>query len=183
MGSEGTADMYEQDGVLVVEVGLSGVRFEDVSVRVHGAHLVVAARRTQKSGERRYHLRGRRAPQEFLQEVMLPPHACPDQATATYAHGLLRVCVPLGAESCGTPIEVEHLLHAYATKEEGPAGAGKDKGGVLPVPGSGVSRRCALCNKWMDGDGDAAPAPDAPATRIRYDLCPTCVPAVRRRDD
>ncbi|HEX5066817.1 MAG TPA: hypothetical protein VFY49_11935, partial [Myxococcota bacterium] len=77
-----------------------------------------------------------------------------------------------------TAIEVEHLLHAHATKGEGPAGAGKDKGGVLPVPGSGVLRRCALCNKWIDG----APAPDAPATRIRYDLCADCVPLVPTRD-
>jgi hypothetical protein len=185
--------MFEEDGVLVVEVALAGVRFEDVSVRVHGTHLVVSALRPHPSGARRYHLRGRRAPQQLVQEVMLPPHACPDQATATYAHGLLRVCIPLGAEEpiFATPIAVEHRVRAQGMGKGSPAGAGTDKGGVRPVPGSGFPlqstpvatvRRCALCNAWMDGPAGDEPPADWVATRIRYGLCEACQPVGRERD-
>lgn len=203
MGTDWTVDMFEQDGALVIEAGLSGVRFEDVSVMVQGSHLVISARHSQEDGVRRYHLRGRRVPREFVHEVMLPPCVRPDLATATYLQGLLRVCIPLGADGAnsGRPIPLKDLTAAcgadetdareygFAGEMDGsPAGAGAVLGGSASVLGSGVRptplaaavRRCALCDAWMDGAAHSAPPP--PDVRIRYGLCAACQPAVRTRD-
>jgi HSP20 family molecular chaperone IbpA len=203
VGTDWTVDMFEQDGALVIEVGLSGVRFEDVSVMVQGSHLVISARHSQEDGVRRYHLRGRRVPREFVHEVMLPPCVRPDLATATYLQGLLRVCIPLGSDgmSSGRPIPLKDLTAVSAAEEaegrdygfagemEGsPAGAEAVLGGAASVPGSGVRatplaaavRRCALCDAWMDGAAHGAPPP--PDVRIQPGLCPACQPAERKRD-
>jgi hypothetical protein len=186
--------MYEQDGVLVIEVGLSGVRFEDVSVRVQGAHLVIAARRPQEDGERRYHVRGRRVPRESVYEVILPPNVCPDQATATYVHGLLRVCIPLGAEesSSGTPIPIKELEDVRARGRRGVRagrgsqgeerpGRGRQRssvtGSISQTRRAGASR---ICDAWMDRAAVGEPL-RAAAPAHRYDLCEACVPIDRKR--
>ena len=194
MGSDWTVDMFEQEGSLVVEAALSGVRFEDVSVMVRDSHLVISARRAQEQGARRYHLRGRRIPSEFSHEVMLPPNAQLDLATASYVQGLLRICIPLGsyAASSGRPIPVKDPTAVRAVEKrersqsrplgEGkgsPAGAGSGKGGAAPVPGSGLPsprqspsvRRCALCNVPME------PVPKGErlsSDARRYGLCAAC---------
>jgi HSP20 family molecular chaperone IbpA len=191
MGADWTIDMFEQEGSLVVEAGLSGVRFEDVSVMLRDSHLVISARRPPESGVRRYHLRGRRTPREFSREVMLPPNARADLATASYAHGLLRICIPLGrdAASSGRPIPVKDLTAAVAARrresrleqdgEGSPAGAGKAKGGPAPDPGSGLPsqphavsvRRCALCNAPMEAAAESGPLS---SDSRRFGLCAAC---------
>jgi len=89
-------DVFEHEGTLVVEVGLPGVRREDIFVKAEGAQLLIWARRPEEEeGHRRYRIRGRRLLREYNHDLMLPPEASPEQATATYLRGLLRVRIPL----------------------------------------------------------------------------------------
>ena len=189
MSADWTVDIFEQEGSLVVEAGLSGVRFEDVSVMLRDSHLVISACRPPESGVRRYHLRGRRTPRQFSRDVMLPPNARADLATASYAHGLLRICIPLGSDdaSPGRPIPVKDLTAAGTARRRestlerdgdgSPAGAGMAKGGPAPDPGSGLPslphavsvRRCARCDAPME------PAAEGRSSDSRrFGLCAAC---------
>jgi hypothetical protein len=173
-------DMYERGEDLVVEVGLPGMRFEDVSVLAHGSRLVISAHAPEERGVRRYHLRGSRVRSDFTREVTLPENARMDLASATYSHGLLRVCIPLGPDDTKLGRLIP-LRDATEQRDAGgsPGGAGVVNGGSASVPDPGVpaadaplARRCAWCGEWMDEVAASGPLP--PATRFRYGLCDDC---------
>lgn len=175
MATDWAVDMYERDEELVVEVGLPGMRMQDVSVMADGSRLVISARRPDEPGARHYHLRGSRVRREFTQEVTLPARARLELARASYEHGLLCVCIPLGSkdESTRRPIP-------WRNDGGSPGGAGVVNGGVASVPDPGfvakanalLARRCALCGDWIDDV--AAHGPPSPETRFRYGLCDAC---------
>ena len=175
MATDWAVDMYERDEELVVEVGLPGMRMQEISVMADGARLVISARRSDEDGARRYHLRGSRIRREFTHDVTLPERARLELAFASYEQGLLRVCIPLGAKD-------EPKRRPIPLREVGgsPGGAGVVNGGVASVPDPGfaakanalLARRCALCGEWLDDV--AAHGPPSPATRFRYALCDDC---------
>lgn len=100
-------DVFEEEGALVVEVGLPGVRREDIFVKAEGTQLLIWARRPDEGGPRRYRIRGRRLASEYSHDLMLPPEASPERATATYLRGLLRVRIPLEEEPDAPSREIE----------------------------------------------------------------------------
>jgi hypothetical protein len=180
MAGDWAVDMYERGEDLVVEVGLPGMRFADVSVMARGSQLVISAHSPEERAERRYHLRGSRVRRDFTHEVTLPEQARMDLASATYAHGLLRVCIPLGPDD--TKMGRLIPLRDTTIREGGgsPGGAGVVNGGSASVPDPGfpasadapLARRCAWCGVWMDEVAATGPLPRA--TRFRYGLCDDC---------
>jgi hypothetical protein len=136
---------------------------------------MITARRPEERGARRYHLRGSRIQREFAHDVTLPERARIELASASYEHGLLRVCIPLGAkdESKRRPIPLRDVGGS-------PGGAGAVNGGVASVldpglpakPEAPLARRCALCGEWLDDV--AVSGPPSPATRFSYGLCDAC---------
>lgn len=200
MGTDFGVDVFEQEGVFYVEVGLPGVKLEEVSVKAQGSRLVVSARRVEEDGVRGCPQRGRRAPRSFAHDVTLPREARLDLATATYDQGLLRVCIPLDSDDVKPerPIPVEDLSARSAetsgrSKRElpdvvggNPAGAGAGIGGPALVPGSGLPappdaappRRCAWCGDWMDAGAAEGPLPAQ--IPVSYGLCPACPPGWQR---
>lgn len=195
VGTDFGVDVFEQDGVFYVEVGLPGVRLEEVSVKAQGSRLVVSARRVEEDGVREP---ARRLLRSFAHDVTLPREARLDLASATYDQGLLRVCIPLDADDVKPerPIPVEDLSARSAAASGGskralpegvggnPAGAGAGIGGPALVPGSGFPapsdaappRRCAWCGTGID----VAEAPLPTLTPVSYGLCPACPPGWQR---
>jgi HSP20 family molecular chaperone IbpA len=179
MATDWAVDLFEQDGELVVEVGLPGVRSEDISVMGHGSQLLISARRPHERGLRRYHLRGSRIPRQFSHEVTLPEQARMELAHASYVQGLLRVRIPLGPDDT-KPSRAIPVSDAATLMGGSPGGAVEVEGGDSTVPAPGVPRasdaalprRCAACGEWMDGAAASGPPP--PATRFRYALCDSC---------
>lgn len=106
LGDDSAVDVFEQEGALVVEVGLPGVRQEDICVKAEGCQLLIGARRPDEDGPRRYRIRGRRLLREYNHDLMLPPEAATEHATATYLRGLLRVRIPLAA---GRPAPIREI--------------------------------------------------------------------------
>ena len=91
-------DVFEEEDALYVEVGLPGVLLDDVTVQAEGCQLVIFASRAEDFARRRYRVRGRALPRSFLHDLVLPPEARVDLATAIFRHGLLQVRIPLDAE-------------------------------------------------------------------------------------
>lgn len=93
-------DVFEEEGLLVVEMALPGVRVEDLSINACGSRLLIWARRPGEGGERRYRVRGTRLPPCTSEEVALPPEARVADATALLKHGVLQVRIPLSGGTC-----------------------------------------------------------------------------------
>lgn len=94
-----TVDVFEEQGLLVVEMALPGVCLEDLSINACGSRLLIWARRP-RGGERRYRVRGTRLPPCISEEVALPPEARVADATALLKHGVLQVRIPLSGGTC-----------------------------------------------------------------------------------
>lgn len=107
MGNDSAVDVFEQEGALVVEVGLPGVRQEDICVKAEGSQLLIWARRPDEDGPRRYRIRGRRLLREYNHDLMLPPEAATEHATATFLRGLLRVRIPLSGARPAPVCQIE----------------------------------------------------------------------------
>jgi HSP20 family protein len=96
--SWGATDIYEQDGKLIYETEMPGVRKEDVSVRMQDGRLIITGevKRTEEIEEEDYYYTGRHYGR--VQRVFaLPEEAVedPKRIEARLENGVLRVVVPL----------------------------------------------------------------------------------------
>ena len=91
-------DVAEYDDEFVVTVDLPGFDREEIDVRADGDRLTIAAERDaeREDADRRY-LRRERRHESVTRTIELPATATPEDATATYRHGVLTVTVPLDA--------------------------------------------------------------------------------------
>ncbi len=107
----GATDIYEQNGNLVFETELPGVRREDVHVRVQGHRLLISGevKRSEEVNEENYFHMGRTYGQ-FQRSFLLPEEAVTDlkKIQAQFKDGVLRVTVPLKQSLKGPePIEIQ----------------------------------------------------------------------------
>ena len=179
MAGDWAVDMYERGEDLVVEVGLPGMRFEDVSVMALGSRLVISAHAQDERGVRRYHLRGSRVRRDFTHEVTLPAQARLELASATYAHGLLRVGIPLGPDDTKTGRLIPRHDAAALRDGGGSRRCGGWSMGAAPSPTRAFRRRPT--QRWrgaapggrVDGEvGGQRPLPST--TRFSYGPCDAC---------
>lgn len=89
------ADVYEQDGSLVFELELAGLRQDVIDLRVDGDELVVEGERTLDRGEPDEHFhRVERTYGTFARRFHLPSTVDRQRIAATYRNGVLRVELP-----------------------------------------------------------------------------------------
>ena len=89
------ADVFETSETYVIEVELPGLGLEDVEIHAHGDELVVRGERRPSPGGRPeafHRLERRYGP--FARGFRFGDEVEPDQITAEFADGLLRLVVP-----------------------------------------------------------------------------------------
>ncbi len=90
---EPPTDVYENDEGLVVLVEIAGVQEEDFRIVVSERQLIIEGVRLDPEPKRTYHqMEVYYGP--FRTEVLLPWSAAPEEVTATYEDGLLRILFP-----------------------------------------------------------------------------------------
>jgi len=100
-------EMYEEQGKLVVEAELPGMRKEDVQVQIEADAVVI-------SGERRHESRQNQAGRylsersygAFHRAIRLPDGADAETANATFREGILRIEMPLNQRPRGRRLEI-----------------------------------------------------------------------------
>lgn len=102
-----TADMYEQDGALIVKAELPGVKQEDVSVTIDAGMLRIAGeRREEKEVKEAKYYATERFTGAFHRTIALPNGVDPAAITAEFNDGVLEVRAPLPAEGKAEPVQV-----------------------------------------------------------------------------
>ena len=89
-------DIAEQDGKMVVNVDLPGMKPEDVKLEVTRESLVISGERKQEREEKGegFH-RSERHYGRFYRQIPLPEGAETDKAEARFTNGELRVTIPV----------------------------------------------------------------------------------------
>jgi HSP20 family protein len=101
-------DMREQDGQVIVEASVPGIKPEDIDVSVEDGTLTIKGETKSETEEKKegYLLKERRAG-SFYRSVRLPESVDPAKATSSYADGVLRVTMPKKPEKQAKKIKVE----------------------------------------------------------------------------
>ena len=100
-------EMYEDQGRLVVEAELPGMRKEDVQVQLDRDAIVVSGERRSESRQNqggRY--MSERSYGSFHRVIRLPEGADAESANATFRDGILRIEMPVAARSRGRKFEI-----------------------------------------------------------------------------
>jgi len=125
-------EMYEDQGRLVVEAELPGMRKEDVQVQIEQDAIVIAGERRNES---RQNEGGRyvseRSYGSFHRVIRLPDGADPESANATFRDGVLRIDMPLLARSRGRRLEIgdgREQQQGRAGGQERPQGENSTRG-------------------------------------------------------
>jgi len=125
-------DVIDTADALVLEAALPGVRPEDVDISVLGDVLTVTAGSDEDSStaDGEYQVREVRRGR-VSRSVSLPSGLRPDEASATFEHGLLRLSIPreLPAERRHIPLSVA----ASSTAAEVTEGTKADEQDVSPA--------------------------------------------------
>jgi HSP20 family protein len=101
------ADVFEQNGNIVVKAELPGVKKEDIDVAVEDGDLVVRGERTsEETVEEKDYLRMERSSGGFYRRLPLPEGTTAEQIAATYKDGVLEVTVPKPATKASTPTKI-----------------------------------------------------------------------------
>jgi len=94
------ADVYEQNGSIVVKAELPGMKKEDIEVKVDDGDLVIRGERsTEEKVEEKDFYRMERSRGSIYRRFPLPQGVAPDQIKADYSDGVLKVTVPKPASA------------------------------------------------------------------------------------
>jgi HSP20 family protein len=89
------ADVFEQNGAIVVAVELPGVKKEDIDVAVENGDLVIrGARSSDEAINEKDYYWTERFQGSFYRWLPLPAGVSAEQISATYEDGVLTVTVP-----------------------------------------------------------------------------------------
>ena len=93
-------DVYEENGNVIVEATLAGIRPEDVSINVHDDVLTLEGKRKVSSeiDEKNYYRKEVRSG-SFNRSVILPASVQADKAQANFENGLLKISLPKQTET------------------------------------------------------------------------------------
>jgi HSP20 family protein len=102
-------DIYETDKELVVEIGIPGLKSEDIKLRVEEDKLIVEGKKSEEKEvkEKNYYRKEIRKG-EFRRVIALPYEVDPENAKAKMEDGVLRVVFPKPVEKKeGKEIKIE----------------------------------------------------------------------------
>lgn len=89
------ADVYEQNGSIVVKAELPGMKKEDIDVEFDDGDLVIRGERsTEEKVEEKDYYRMERSRGSIYRRFPLPQGVTPEQIKANYSDGVLEVTVP-----------------------------------------------------------------------------------------
>jgi HSP20 family protein len=101
------ADVYEEDGSLVVKADLPGIKREDIDVEVEDGDLVLRGERaTEREIKEEDFYRMERFAGAFYRRLPLPEGAEPSKIDATYRDGVLEVHIPKSASKHPQPTRI-----------------------------------------------------------------------------
>ena len=101
------ADVFEQNGSIVVKAELPGVKKEDIVVAIEEGELVVRGeRKAEEKVEEKDFYRLERSFGSFYRRLPLPEGATAEQIEATFADGVLTVTVPKPATATAEPTKI-----------------------------------------------------------------------------
>lgn len=101
-------DIYETDKELVVEVGLPGMKKEDISLKVEEDRVVIEGKKEEKKEvkeENYYRKEIKRG--EFKRVISLPYEVFPDKARAEMKDGILKITFLKEVKEKGKEIKIE----------------------------------------------------------------------------
>jgi HSP20 family protein len=88
-------DVYEQDGAIMVEAELPGVKKEDIEVAIEDGELVIRGeRKSERRTEEQGYYRMERSYGRFYRRLPLPDDVNPDQIEARFDNGVLNLRIP-----------------------------------------------------------------------------------------
>jgi len=143
-------EMYEEQGRLVVEAELPGMRKEDVQVQLEQDAIVISGERRSES---RQNQRGRymseRSYGSFHRVIRLPDGADAEGANATFRDGMLRIDMPLDPRTRGRRLEIgdgreqqqqpQHQQQQPQQPQRERSGGQQSAGGDASTPGASNS--------------------------------------------
>lgn len=101
------ADVYEQNGNLVVKAELPGVKKEDINVAVEDGDLVIRGERTsEEKVEEKDYYRMERSTGAFYRRLPVPEGITAEQIAATYNDGVLQVTMPKPVTTTAVPTTI-----------------------------------------------------------------------------
>ena len=149
-------EMYEDQGRLVVEAELPGMRKEGVQVQIEQDAIVISGERRNES---RQNQGGRyvseRSYGSFHRVIRLPEGADAESANATFRDGILRIDMPLNARSRGRRLEI-----GDGDQQRGMAGqqqVGQQQGGHQTATGDASTRGASNSAQPNARNDDGAP--------------------------
>jgi|SwirhirootsSR2_FD_contig_51_6784478_length_966_multi_3_in_0_out_0_1 HSP20 family protein len=100
-------DITEDENEFVLKMSMPGVQPEDVHITSHGHDLTIRGeiKAEQEKKDRHWHVRERRCGQ-FQRTVTLPTMISPDQAHASFEHGVLTLLLPKAEEAKPKEIKI-----------------------------------------------------------------------------
>lgn len=102
------ADVYEENGNIIVEINVAGLDPKNIDISVEGDHLKISGSRKQeeeKEGRNYYKKEIRRG--DFERIIHLPGEVNQNQARAETKEGILKVILPKKEKEKGQKIKVE----------------------------------------------------------------------------
>jgi HSP20 family protein len=101
-------DVMEDDNNIAVQVELPGVKDEDVDVRIENNLLTISGERKLENEEQRDNfLRVERTYGRFFRSFTLPGNIDPENVSATFNNGILKITIPKHEESKPKQIKIQ----------------------------------------------------------------------------
>jgi len=143
-------EMYEDQGRLVVEAELPGMRKEDVQVQLdHDAIVISGERRSESRQDQGGRYMSERSYGSFHRVIRLPDGADAESANATFRDGILRIDMPLAARSRGRRLEI-------GDGDEQRETAGQLQGGQQQQPQGAQQQQPHSAQQQQDAGSDAS---------------------------
>jgi HSP20 family protein len=103
------ADMYEQNGSIVVKTELPGMKKKDIEILLEDGDLVIRGeQKMEDKVEEKNHYRMERSQGSFYRRLPLPRGVTVDQIKATYDDGVLQITMPK-PQGTATPQSRVHI--------------------------------------------------------------------------
>jgi HSP20 family protein len=88
-------DVYQNDEAVTIEAHLPGIKREELEITISGSLLTIKGERHAKQELKEEHYLRREVHYgTFMRQIMLPEHADPEQATASFSDGVLKLVFP-----------------------------------------------------------------------------------------
>lgn len=112
-------EVSEREGQLVIVAEIPGIANENINVEIDADRVVISGERVEQQDASRGSLYvSERRYGQFARAILLPPGARPDEATASFADGILEIKIPLATQPGMRRLEVRDGSESKRQKPE-----------------------------------------------------------------